>query len=94
MSNLSYFEHNTSWVFVLCNYIHLCTVSYDCQMRKSKGVIDNRCERTIWLMNVKYLRLSTKHFMAIIHVCTSSKIIGIKYRKQNVLPKRKYLSVN
>ena len=56
-----------------------------------KGIIDMKGQ--IWLTNVKYLRLSTFHFMGIILMFIVFQSYWYEYRKK-YLPNKEYISVH
>ena len=52
----------------------------------------------MWITNVKYIRLSTEHFMGIsifihTHVHTISKDIGINKEKETCLPNKEFIRI-
>ena len=58
-----------------------------------KGIIDVK-KNQVWLKNVKYLRLSALPFMAIIHICVQSKVIGMNTENKIDMPSKEYTSVH
>ena len=57
----------------------------DCQRRNTKRIIE--VKEQIWLTDVEYLMLSTKHFIGILYLCSFQHYWHI-YRKQNLSAKQ------
>ena len=78
-------------MFMNCskNIIGICKKKskYDCQTMKTYRIM--YVKEKMLLTNVKYLRLSTEHFMDIIHICVQYPSYWHKYRTHIICAKQR-----